>query len=130
MPRGWNIRLLSRAACGSELSSHSVGDSVQLAETFEPQHVSDVVCRMLLECADLNDVIVNCCDDAAESTVLDGNVSLIIREIYYRLLQSPQGAHLQEIAIVDSQSHRIARAIEWLNQHYPHLERRAVASNA
>ncbi|WP_313514704.1 AraC family transcriptional regulator [Pseudomonas sp.] len=43
---------------------------------------------------------------------------LIIREIYYRLLQSPQGARLQEIAIVDSQSHRIARAIEWLNQHY------------
>jgi len=43
---------------------------------------------------------------------------LIIREIYYRLLRSPQGARLQEIAIVDSQAHRIARAIEWLNQHY------------
>jgi AraC-like DNA-binding protein len=43
---------------------------------------------------------------------------LVIREIYYRLLQSPQGARLQEIAIVGSQAHRIARAIEWLNQHY------------
>ena len=43
---------------------------------------------------------------------------LALREIFYRLLHSPQGQRLHEIAIADSQSHRIARAIEWLNSHF------------
>ncbi|MGL4315240.1 MAG: AraC family transcriptional regulator N-terminal domain-containing protein [Pseudomonas sp.] len=43
---------------------------------------------------------------------------LIRREILYRLLCSPQGQLLRDIAIDDSQAHRVNRAIEWLNQHY------------
>ncbi|NQD93552.1 AraC family transcriptional regulator [Pseudomonas sp. CrR25] len=43
---------------------------------------------------------------------------LALREIFYRLLHNPQGQRLHEIAIADSQSHRIARAIEWLNNHF------------
>jgi AraC-like DNA-binding protein len=43
---------------------------------------------------------------------------LALREIFYRLLHSPQGHRLHEIAIADSQSHRIARAIEWLNKNF------------
>lgn len=43
---------------------------------------------------------------------------LALREIFYRLLHSPQGQCLHEIAIADSQSHRIARAIEWLNKNF------------
>lgn len=43
---------------------------------------------------------------------------LIQREIHYRLLQSDQTARLRQIASVDSQGHRISRAIEWLKQHY------------
>ncbi|MBM7059456.1 AraC family transcriptional regulator [Pseudomonas sp. UL073] len=43
---------------------------------------------------------------------------LIQREIFYRLLHSPQGQILHEIALADSQGHRIARAIDWLNQNY------------
>ncbi|MHA6493410.1 AraC family transcriptional regulator [Pseudomonas borbori] len=43
---------------------------------------------------------------------------LVLREIFYRLLHSPQGRHLHEIAVADSQGQRIARAIEWLNQHF------------
>lgn len=39
---------------------------------------------------------------------------LIQREILYRLLVSDQGARLWQIASVGSQSHRIARAIDWL----------------
>ncbi|RII77423.1 AraC family transcriptional regulator [Pseudomonas monteilii] len=41
-----------------------------------------------------------------------------VQEIYYRLLRGQQGQRLHEIAIPDSQSHRINRAIEWLNNHY------------
>jgi AraC-like DNA-binding protein len=42
---------------------------------------------------------------------------LAIQEILYRLLDK-QGHRLLEIARVDSQTHRINRAIEWLNAHY------------
>ncbi len=43
---------------------------------------------------------------------------LVRREILYRLLCSPQGQLLRDIATDDSQAHRVNRAIEWLNQHY------------
>ena len=43
---------------------------------------------------------------------------LALREIFYRLLCGPQGQHLQEIVLQGSQSHRVTRAIEWLNQNY------------
>ncbi|OWW20660.1 AraC family transcriptional regulator [Noviherbaspirillum denitrificans] len=42
---------------------------------------------------------------------------LIEREILYRLLVSDQGARLRQIASTGSQSHRIARAIDWLKAH-------------
>ena len=41
-----------------------------------------------------------------------------VQEIFYRLLRGQQGQRLHEIAIPDSQSHRVNRAIEWLNAHY------------
>lgn len=40
------------------------------------------------------------------------------QEIFYRLLQGAQGQRLHEIAIPDTQTHRVSRAIEWLNAHY------------
>ncbi|MEK1907819.1 MAG: AraC family transcriptional regulator [Pseudomonas sp.] len=43
---------------------------------------------------------------------------LIQREILYRLLCSPQGQLLRDIATADSQAHRVNRAIEWLNQNF------------
>lgn len=42
---------------------------------------------------------------------------LIQREILYRLLVSDQGSRLRQIASVGTQSHRIARAIDWLKTH-------------
>ena len=43
---------------------------------------------------------------------------LIEREIHYRLLLSDQAARLWQIASVGSQSHRIAKAIDWLKTNY------------
>jgi AraC-like DNA-binding protein len=43
---------------------------------------------------------------------------LIKREIVYRLLQTPQGAHLREIATLGNQSHQTAKAIGWLRTNY------------
>ena len=44
--------------------------------------------------------------------------SLIEREIIYRLLRTPQGAHLRAIATLGEQSHRTAKAVEWLRANY------------
>jgi len=43
---------------------------------------------------------------------------LIQREILYRLLRSQQGHRLYEIAISNSQSHRVTQAIKWLNTNF------------
>ena len=40
------------------------------------------------------------------------------REIHYRLLTSDQAGRLRQIASVGSQSHLVARAIEWLKANY------------
>jgi len=44
--------------------------------------------------------------------------SLIEREIIYRLLRSPQGNHLRAIATLGEQTHRTAKAVEWLRVNY------------
>jgi AraC-like DNA-binding protein len=43
---------------------------------------------------------------------------IIQREIIYRLLVGDQGARLRQIASAGSQSHRIARAIDWLKVNF------------
>jgi AraC-like DNA-binding protein len=43
---------------------------------------------------------------------------LIEREIAYRLLRSPQGAHLRAIATPGEQSQRTAKAVSWLRLNY------------
>jgi AraC-like DNA-binding protein len=43
---------------------------------------------------------------------------IIQREIIYRLLVSDQGARLRQIASAGSQSHQIARAIDWLKGNF------------
>lgn len=45
---------------------------------------------------------------------------LIQREIIYRLLRSPQGAHLAAIATLGEQSNRTARVVAWLRANYAH----------
>ena len=43
---------------------------------------------------------------------------LIQQEIVFRLLRSPQGKHLRAIATLGEQSHRTAKAVEWLRINY------------
>jgi AraC-like DNA-binding protein len=43
---------------------------------------------------------------------------LVLREIHYRLLRSDQAGRLRQLASVGSQSHHVARAIEWLKGNY------------
>ncbi|MEK3880139.1 AraC family transcriptional regulator [Paenibacillus sp. FSL M7-0420] len=43
---------------------------------------------------------------------------LVIREILYRVLQSDQGSHLHQFAIIGSHAHRIAQAIQVITKQY------------
>ncbi|MBC7807008.1 MAG: AraC family transcriptional regulator, partial [Akkermansiaceae bacterium] len=43
---------------------------------------------------------------------------LLLREILYRLLVGEQSGHLRRIASENSETQRIAQAIQWLRQHY------------
>lgn len=43
---------------------------------------------------------------------------LALRELHYRLLRCGGGRRLYQLALADSPSHRVSRAIDWLNQHY------------
>jgi len=54
-------------------------------------------------------------DDPAAIPAL---VPLIQREIHYRLLTGDQAARLRKIAAIDSQAHKIAKAIDWLSVNY------------
>lgn len=53
-----------------------------------------------------------------EPTAINVLSPLIKRELHYRLLLSDQAVLLRQIASVDSQSHRIAKAIDWLKLNY------------
>lgn len=43
---------------------------------------------------------------------------LLQREILYRLLQGPQGAMLRQLALADSRSSQVRRAIAWIRDNY------------
>lgn len=43
---------------------------------------------------------------------------LVLRAITYRILASPQGARLRQIASVGAPAQRIAQAIRWLKEHF------------
>ncbi|MDH1262456.1 AraC family transcriptional regulator [Pseudomonas sp. GD03944] len=43
---------------------------------------------------------------------------LAYKEILYRLLRGQHGHQLRDVVMVNSQNHRVAQAVEWLNQHF------------
>jgi len=67
--------------------------------------------ELLDACSRLVDVL----DTPGDIPFLSG---LIQRELIFRLLRSPQGKHLRAIATLGEQSHRTAKAVEWLRTNY------------
>ncbi|RYZ09912.1 MAG: AraC family transcriptional regulator [Myxococcales bacterium] len=61
------------------------------------------------------DRLVRCLANPADAEVLAPSV---MREITYRLLQGPYGSAVRELGIADSQTRRVARAIELLKQKF------------
>jgi len=59
--------------------------------------------------------LIDLLDEPADVPIL---APLVQREIYYRLLVGDQGLRLRQIVETGSQSHQIARAIEWLKENF------------
>lgn len=59
--------------------------------------------------------LIDLLDEPADIPILS---PIIQREIIYRLLVGDQGARLRQIASAGSQSHQIARAIDWLKSNF------------
>ena len=59
--------------------------------------------------------LIDLLDEPADIPILS---PIIQREIIYRLLVGDQGVRLRQIASAGSQSHRIARAIDWLKSNF------------
>ncbi|MBF0379239.1 MAG: AraC family transcriptional regulator [Desulfamplus sp.] len=59
--------------------------------------------------------LVNLLDEPTDIPFL---APIIRREIFYRLLVGDQGERLRQMASVGSQSHQIARAIDWLKDNF------------
>ena len=68
-----------------------------------------------LELLDACSRLVDLLDTPQDIPFLSG---LIQREIVYRLVCTPQGRHLRAIAPLGEQSHRTAKAVEWLRVNY------------
>ena len=66
----------------------------------------------------LLDAFVRLTDLLAEERDIPILAPIIQREILYRLLVGEQGARLRQIATAGSQSHQIARAIDWLKVNF------------
>lgn len=67
-PAGWNLVLIGRGVCGSELKDHERGASVTVAETFSNCHVADAVNR-LLNMSKISDISLTCCDSEPDVTI-------------------------------------------------------------
>ncbi len=83
----------------------------QLSEGTRGMAVGTATPELLGACIRLVDLL----DEPEEISFLSG---LIQREIIYRLLRSPQGAHLAAIATLGEQSNRTARVVAWLRTNY------------
>ena len=83
----------------------------QMSEATRGMAVGAATPELLGACIRLVDLL----DEPEEISFLSG---LIQREIIYRLLRSPQGAHLAAIATLGEQSNRTARVVAWLRTNY------------
>lgn len=59
--------------------------------------------------------LVDLVGNAQEIAALSG---LIRREIVFRVLQGAEGSRLRAIAAIGNQSHRTAKAVEWIRKNY------------
>jgi AraC-like DNA-binding protein len=92
------------------LSEHELPDSGEPAAA-RGMSVGDSTAELLDACSRLVDLL----DAPQDIPFLAAHIE---REVIYRLLRSPQGAHLRAIATLGEQSNRTAKAVSWLKENY------------
>ncbi|UWZ83008.1 AraC family transcriptional regulator [Occallatibacter riparius] len=92
------------------LSEHELPDSGQPASA-RGMSVGETTAELLDACSRLVDLL----DAPQDIPFLAAHIE---REVIYRLLRSPQGAHLRAIATLGEQSNRTAKAVSWLKENY------------
>lgn len=102
-----------------DLDSRKIGDLISSMDTAGAYPGAPsrgmAVSPLSLEIAEPALRLARLIDTPADIPVL---APLIERELLYRLLTGAQGARLRSLLAVDSQSQRVARAIDWLKSHY------------
>ena len=63
VPQGYNVVLVDRGICGTEIAEHKAGSRVYFLMSIEDQHLTEVIERMLCECTDINGLLNLCCDE-------------------------------------------------------------------
>jgi AraC-like DNA-binding protein len=94
-----------------ELLSREDVPIVELAPDSPAMTTGEVTVDLLSACCRMLDLL----ETPQDVPFLSG---LILREITYRILQRPEGARLRAIATHGEQSHRTAKAIDWLKSNY------------
>ena len=92
------------------LSEHELPVSGETA-TVRGMSVGRTTAELLDACSRLVDLI----DAPQDIPFLAPHIE---REIIYRLLRSPQGAHLRAIATLGEQTNRTAKAVSWLKENF------------
>jgi AraC-like DNA-binding protein len=95
--------------------SRLVADAGPMGVPAIPTHRGLYVARVDSALLDAVLRLIRLLDTPKDALIL---APLIQREIFYRLLRSPQGYRLHEMAAANSQTHRVNRAINWLNKNY------------
>lgn len=75
-----------------------------------------------LQVSDAGDALINAATRLLDLLATPRDIPilapLIEREILYRLLNGPQSARLQQLAMADSKLNQVSRAIEWIKNHF------------
>lgn len=100
-----DLRMLAQVILSLEVpASRPSGDCHALAVSVVSPSILDAINRLI-------DLL-----DRPED--IPALAPLILQEISYRLLAGEQGPRLRQLASVESRSHQIARAIDWLKENF------------
>jgi AraC-like DNA-binding protein len=98
-----------------KLEMPAVREILSQQEFHLGEESADARAIAVVELLDACSRLVSLLDAPQDIPFLSG---LIQREIVFRLLRSPQGKNLRAIATLGEQSHRTAKAVEWLRVNY------------
>lgn len=124
LPVSWRIAEASEEAPHFCLSlfidSAGLADLLRRVDAPKPTPGTDGLCGMTVNAAtpEILDAAVRLLRLLDRPEDIPAMAPLLQQEILYRLLSGPDGGRLMNIAIAESRSNRVARAVAWLRENY------------